>query len=156
MVPLALLSLVPKLIEVGSEYFKGKGDTEKATKLETVTEALDLLTGEAETNPELKARLLEHEEAVLKEETKRYQAWSDVAKADASSQDSYTSRARPTGLYMGYIVILFLFICAPVLQIKITDFLPKDVINFFLTVWATAFTGYSVLRTKEKGIKLWK
>ena len=82
-------------------------------------------------------------------------------KAEASSADPWTSRARPSFLYVFYFILLGLVILAPVLGI----FQPEGMKSFFVNVrygfeaipealWWTfsaGYLGYTTARTYEKG-----
>lgn len=85
--------------------------------------------------------------------------------AEANSQDPWTSRARPSFLYLFYIIVMFMVMLAPMLGI----FYPEKMDLFFFNVskgfsaipdalWATftaGFLGYSASKTYEqtKGVK---
>lgn len=89
----------------------------------------------------------------------------DAITTEAKSEDPWTSRSRPSFLYVFYVVILSMVLVAPLLGI----FFPEQMELFFLNVgrgfeaipeelWWTftaGYLGYSGLRTreKEKGVK---
>lgn len=89
----------------------------------------------------------------------------DAITTEAKSEDPWTSRSRPSFLYVFYVVILSMVLAAPLLGI----FFPEQMELFFLNVgrgfeaipeelWWTftaGYLGYSGLRTreKEKGVK---
>jgi hypothetical protein len=69
--------------------------------------------------------------------------------AEAQSADPWTSRARPTFLYMFYVIVMFLVIAAPLIGV----FFPSQMAQFFTNVtlgfaaipealWWTFTTGY--------------
>lgn len=80
--------------------------------------------------------------------------------AEANSSDKWTSRARPTFMYLFYLVIIFLVIIFPILGI----FFKQEMIVFYDNVtygfkaipepmwWAftTGYLGYTGARTFEK------
>jgi hypothetical protein len=80
--------------------------------------------------------------------------------AEANSADPWTSRARPTFLYVFYVLILALVLVAPILGV----FFPAQMQAFFANVgagfkaipgelWATftaGYIGYAGFRTVEK------
>ena len=82
-------------------------------------------------------------------------------KAEAASSDPWTSRARPSFLYVFYFILLGLVILAPILGI----FQPAGMQQFFINVrlgfeaipealWWTfsaGYLGYTTARTYEKG-----
>lgn len=84
--------------------------------------------------------------------------------AEAQSGDSWTSRARPTFMYVFYLVILSLVLISPVVGI----FYPEQLSLFYLNVgsgftaipeelwwlFGTGYLGYSGLRTMEKKRKV--
>ena len=84
----------------------------------------------------------------------------DVIKAEASSDDPWTSRARPMFLYTFYVVLLSLVVVAPVVGVVF----PEQMGSFFLNVgrgfqaipeelWTTftlGFLGYATARSYEK------
>jgi hypothetical protein len=96
----------------------------------------------------------------------------EAISAEAKSEDSYVSRARPTFLYIMYVVIIFNFIfiplsaqlCAILLLLGVTDLnlstqlqplvLPKEMWYLF----GSGYLGYAGARTWEKinGKKLLK
>jgi len=83
--------------------------------------------------------------------------------AEANSEDPWTSRARPSFMYVFYLVILSLVIIAPIIGV----FFPDQMANFFTNVglgfkaipeelWWTftsGYLGYGAYRTYEKGKK---
>lgn len=90
---------------------------------------------------------------------KQLQATQAVMLAEAQSSDPYTSRARPSFMYVVYILILwaipmsFIFAFAPETAAKITEgfrlwlaAIPQSLVNLFETV----MLGYTGGRTAEK------
>jgi hypothetical protein len=85
--------------------------------------------------------------------------------AEANSQDPWTSRARPSFMYLFYIIIIFMVMAAPILGV----FFPEKMDLFFMNVskgfnaipdalWMTfsaGFLGYSASKTYEstKGVR---
>lgn len=86
---------------------------------------------------------------------------SKIAQAEASSSDKWTSRARPSFMYVFYIIVSFLVIIGPLVGV----FFPKEMGQFYTNVaagfeaipgamWGTftaGYLGYSCARTYEKG-----
>lgn len=83
-----------------------------------------------------------------------------IAQAEASSSDKWTSRARPSFMYIFYILLIFLIIVGPIVGI----FFPSQMNIFYSNVqsgfdaiptamWGTftaGYLGYSGFRTFEK------
>jgi hypothetical protein len=93
-------------------------------------------------------------------EFKELEARMSAITAEASSADPWTSRARPTFLYVFYLIILALVLLAPVIGV----FFPAQMALFFGNVaagfkaipdalwqtFAAGYLGYSAVRTVEK------
>lgn len=87
------------------------------------------------------AALAEHEKNMLT----AFQTDADVAKVELASSDKYTSRARPTGLYVAYLVTLAL-VAATVLG---KHFDTGAITELILPCWG--YGGYyAYSRTQEK------
>jgi hypothetical protein len=119
------------------------------------------LIGKLIRNPEDKAKaeldlLLMHQTGELKELETRMSA----ILAEANSADPWTSRARPSFLYVFYFIILSMVFIAPVIGV----FAPDQMDVYFTNVgrgfaaipdalWATftaGYLGYAGFRTMEK------
>jgi hypothetical protein len=99
---------------------------------------------------------------VLKQqgELKELETRMSAILAEAKSTDPWTSRARPTFMYMFYLVLLILVIVAPFVGI----FYPQQMEQFYINVssgfeaipeamwwtFTTGFLGYAGSRTYEK------
>lgn len=71
-------------------------------------------------------------------------------RADASSGDAYTSRARPTFMYVIIAVIAFNYIGLPLAQIFGSKVGPIVLPADLLTLFGVCVTGYVFSRTAEK------
>jgi hypothetical protein len=99
-------------------------------------------------------------------EFKELDSAMQVILAEANSQDPWTSRARPSFMYVFYFILLALVIVAPVLGI----FNPNEMKSFFENVkygfeavpealWWTfsaGYLGYTTARTYEKKVGMAK
>ena len=112
-------------------------------------------------DPEQKAKAKKELEALEQEgELTRLSTRMETIMAEANSEDSWTSRARPSFMYVFYLVIICLVLVAPVLGI----FFPEQMTFFFDNVgtgfkaipeelWWTftsGYLGYGAYRTYEK------
>lgn len=163
MIPLIpLIAAVPSLISAVSSLFKG----EQAQQVKAVAESLSQVAGDLAGG-----RLPPEQLAILEQSTQ--QARIELAKinleemkalladqanaraliADESkSEDGYVRRARPTGLYVGYVVLCVNYTVIPVIQLTLgKDLKPFELPDFFWYAWISAFLGYGVLREMGKG-----
>jgi len=99
-------------------------------------------------------------------EFKELDSAMQVILAEANSQDPWTSRARPSFMYVFYFILLALVIVAPVIGV----FNPDEMKNFFANVkygfeavpealWWTfsaGYLGYTTARTYEKKVGIAK
>jgi len=70
-------------------------------------------------------------------------------KHDVSQEDLYTKRARPTGLYLCYLVILVALVVVPVItSMKTGKAQTLELPVEFWWTFSAAFLGYSALRSK--------
>ena len=87
-------------------------------------------------------------------ESKAIEAASANIRAEAQSGDKWTSRARPTFLYLFYIILAFNFILVPIAQmIKGMSFENLHPIEFPEIMWevfVAGYLGYTGLRSWEK------
>ena len=124
---------------------------------------LDKLIPDPKAKAEAQLKLFElQQKGELTELEQRYAAII----AEAQSGDKWTSRARPTFMYVFYVVILSLVIVAPLIGV----FFPAQMKAFFENVrlgfeaipgelWATftaGYLGYGAYRTFEKVKKVMK
>ena len=118
---------------------------------------IDKLIPDPKAKEEARLKLLELQQ---KGELVEMQTRFSAIVAEANSKDPWTSRARPTFMYVFYTVILFLVIGAPIIGV----FYPEQMTLFFENVqkgfdaipgelWATftaGYLGYGAYRTFEK------
>lgn len=130
----------------------------KKKPMEMVQAALDTVSkfhGEARQDPEAAKVLADHELAMEQEYTKQATAALEVMEAEAISEDPFVRRARPFLMYVGYAVIFFQMVLFPLAKIRITDFVPPDVLYWFYTMFASGYLGYGVLRGIDKHAPTW-
>lgn len=118
---------------------------------------IDRLISDPEENTKAKQKLIKMQQ---KGELEVLNARMSAITAEANSEDPWTSRARPTFLYVFYLVILSLVMIAPCIGV----FFPDQMHTFFANVklgfdaipdelwilFGTGYLGYSGLRTIEK------
>lgn len=118
---------------------------------------LDRVIPDPDAKREAKARLMElHQQGDLHQMESRMSA----IRTEAASSDAWTSRARPTFMYVFYFVILSLVVIAPAIGVAA----PEAMTAFFQnvqsgfaavptemwTVFAAGYLGYGGFRTVEK------
>jgi hypothetical protein len=118
---------------------------------------IDRLFPDPEEKAKAKAQLLKLEQ---EGELKQLSARMSAITAEAESEDKWTSRARPSFMYVFYVVILSLVLVAPVIGV----FHPDQMKLFFENVamgfkaipeelwwlFGTGYLGYSGFRSMEK------
>ena len=123
-----------------------------------VFDGLTKVIGEFHLSPEEKAQA---EQAVADAQAKTLQASRDYEvqlntiagqniRADASSGDKYTERARPTFMYVIIAVIAFNYIGLPIAQIWGSKVSPIVLPGDLLTLFGVCVTGYVMSRSAEK------
>jgi len=126
--------------------------------IETVFKLLDKVIPDPQAKAAAQQKILElQQQGEFKELENRYEAITSEAK----SADPFTSRARPSFMYVFYTVILSLTIFAPILGL-----INADAMHLFFTnvkmgfeaipdiMWNTflmGYVGYTLSRTYEKG-----
>ena len=87
-------------------------------------------------------------------ESKAIEAASANIRAEAQSGDKWTSRARPTFLYLFYVILAFNFILVPIAQmIQGISFAQLRPIEFPVILWevfVAGYLGYTGVRSWEK------
>ena len=87
-------------------------------------------------------------------ESKAIEAASANIRAEAQSGDKWTSRARPTFLYLFYIILAFNFILVPIAQmikgISLENLHPIEFPEIMWEVFVAGYLGYTGLRSWEK------
>ncbi len=71
-------------------------------------------------------------------------------RADATSGDKYTSRARPTFMYIVEAILVFNFIGIPIAEIFGASIAPVILPADLLTLFGVCVSGYAFSRTVEK------
>ena len=93
----------------------------------------------------------EYETKLLDAQTKEIEAASASIRAEASSGDPYTSRARPTFLYLMYCVLGWNYILIPLLQFTTgKPPMPVDLPADLLTLFGAGYLGYVHYRSNDK------
>lgn len=98
-------------------------------------------------------RMSEEEKARLAREIEKdlLKSQTDIIMAEASHDDKYVARARPTFLYIGYLVLVFNFILLPLLLFFTKQ--PMQPINLpegFWYLFGTGYLGYTGARSADK------
>ena len=93
----------------------------------------------------------------IEAENKAIEEASANIRAEAQSGDKFTSRARPTFLYIIYIVILFNFITLPIIQMfkGATTLLPLDLPEDLYYLFGAGYLGYTSARMLDKSGYKW-
>jgi hypothetical protein len=93
----------------------------------------------------------------MEAETKALEIASANIRSEASSGDKFTSRARPTFLYLFYIILAFNFIVLPISQmvagVNVLNLRPIEFPDILWEVFVAGFLGYTGVRTYEKARK---
>jgi hypothetical protein len=87
-------------------------------------------------------------------ESKAIEAASKNIQAEATSGDKFTSRARPTFMYLFYIILTFNYIILPISQmiagVGVLNLKPIEFPMILWEVFTAGFLGYTGVRTFEK------
>ena len=87
-------------------------------------------------------------------ESKAIEAASANIRAEAQSGDKWTSRARPTFLYLFYIILAFNFIFVPIAQMikgmSLVQLHPIEFPDIMWEVFVAGYLGYTGVRSWEK------
>jgi len=148
--PAFLLPSAVSIIKAGINFFKNKGKHDKANRLEQAVNTIHELMTDAETDQELKKLIIQKEIEFEKDYTERVKASLDVIKVETQSEDPYVRRARPTWLYASVVIFGVIFCIFPIVKIKVSDYIPTDILSLFLKATITGFLGYGVFRTIDK------
>lgn len=133
-----MLNLALPLIEVGSKL-------------------IDKLIPDPEAKAKAQSELLQMQQ---KGELVELETRMNAIMAEANSKDPWTSRARPSFMYVFYFVLIMLTIIAPFVGV----FFPEEMNQFYTNVgsgfkaipeamwwtFSTGFLGYTTARTYEK------
>lgn len=93
-----LLALLPGVLKTVGGLL-GIGD-----KVKAVTDALTASEGSPELRAQLEQALLVHEKEMRQIDVEELKTFMSEAIAEIQSEDKYVRRARPTGLYIFYVV----------------------------------------------------
>lgn len=133
-----LLGLIPKIIKAAAGILG----------VDSVKDVVDAIEGNKLTTDQrvaLDAAAKQYEVEMRQIDTEQMKQFVSEAVAEITSPDKYTSRARPTGLYMAYALSLLVAI-AMIAKIPIDRALIAEII---LPMYSAA-GYYMFLRTKEK------
>lgn len=86
-------------------------------------------------------------------ESKAIEAASKNIQAEAASGDKFTSRARPTFMYLFYIILAFNYIILPICQmpkVGVMGLKPIEFPDILWEVFVAGYLGYTGVRTFEK------
>jgi hypothetical protein len=88
-------------------------------------------------------------------ESRAIEAASANIRAEAQSGDKWTSRARPTFLYLFYVILAFNFILVPIGQmikgLSLEQLHPIEFPDILWEVFVAGYLGYTGVRSWEKG-----
>lgn len=101
----------------------------------------------------LPERMSEEEKRTLSQEMELelLRSQTDIIQAEAQSDDRYVSRARPTFLYIGYLVLIFNFILLPLLQFATGSTINPIIFpEGFWYLFGTGYLGYTGFRSADK------
>jgi hypothetical protein len=138
-----LLSILPGVLKTVA----------RVTGLAPLANAADLLSTAQippEKQLELQQALMEHELAMKQAAVEEYKATVDVIKTEATSEDKYVRRARPSFLYLMYIVLGVNYVITPIIHMFILTVTPYPIPPDLLVLFGSGYLGYSYLRTKDK------
>lgn len=101
---------------------------------------------------ELEMKSKELEFKLLDYQAKEIEAASANIRAEAQSGDKYTQRARPTFLYLIYVVLAFNYILIPIIMLfKGQPPAPINLPADLLVLFGSGYLGYAYVRTRDKG-----
>ena len=127
----------------------------KFTGISTVKDAAEIVINAIKKDPDLEKELGRIELEYRKLAIKEAEGVRSLFKAEIKSEDSYIRRARPTFLYMGYILIALDLGILSIANAISAGFggpaipfavLPRE----FYALFTIAFTGYTVARSTDK------
>ena len=141
-----------KVLGVLSSVVKGAAGLVGGDIVTKAAEVIDAISGKAETDPELQ-KLLEN--------SKLEMARIGLADAEGArllireaqkSDDAYVRRARPTFLYVMYILLILIYV-PPIIRSVVTGEVAvfPEVPEPLFYLFGSAFLGYATLRESGKG-----
>jgi len=115
------------------------------------------------TNDEKQAMILELRKIEARETEAMLNSTSTVMKAEAESKDPWVRRARPTFLYIMYIIIVFKFLLLPIFCVALTFAAPDiNIKTYVMTfklpeepywLFGSGYLGYGGARSIDKIFK---
>jgi len=119
------------------------------TGIDSIGGAVDALRGDKlspEQQMELRKALMDQERALIEAAAKEVEVRSEIIGTEAASDDPYVRRARPTFLYIMYVVIAFNFVARPVFGAE-----PVPIPGDLYALFGAGYLGYAFLRSRDKG-----
>lgn len=101
---------------------------------------------------------MEHEIAIKQQEymAKEIETSSANIMAEAESKDKYTARARPTFMYIIYLVIVWNFLVLPIIQMsKGLTIMPIELPGDMYWLFGAGYLGYTGFRSLDKSGFKW-
>ena len=154
---LPLLGMLPKTISTIARIVGPK----KGNKLKDAADAISDFAGDVQEGrippdqmSELKQAMLQHEATMAKLEVEERKDARDLIRQEGSSDDPWIRRARPTFLWLIYLVIFWNFIVLGTFEYWRTGIpLSQPPINFpdeLYMLFGSAFLGYTGCRSWDK------
>jgi len=139
------------LLGLASTVIKAAGKLIGGTMGKTVDNVINSVESTISKDRSLQLELKEIEVEIAKTHAIDLADARSLIKAESSSTDAYVRRARPTFMYLFYVLAIFNFVIAPIASIFFTftiayPQLPEEIYWLF----GTAFTGYAGFRSLEK------
>lgn len=125
----------------------------EVTGIDSIGEAIEAIKGNQlspEQEAELRKRLIEQENALIEAASEEVESRAGIIRAEASSEDNYVRRARPTFLYLMYIVLGINFAVIPLLRVFGVEADPVTLPGNLYALFGVGYTGYAYLRSKDK------
>ncbi len=139
-----LLGLASTVIKAAAKLIGG-------TTAKTVSDVINTVQSTIGENKQLQLEFKEIEIEIAKIHAADLANARDLIKLESSSTDAYVRRARPTFMYLFYVVAVFNFIVMPVASIFfVFDIVYPQLPEEMYWLFGTAFTGYAGFRTFEK------
>lgn len=149
-VPLAAIAGGLEVFKKVSNMFKKKRPNEKTNVVDDAIGVLEQFGQKAQNDPEAMRIIQDHALEMEREYTKQAQAALQVMNTEAASNDPLVRRARPTLMYIGYVILLFQLVVCPLMEIKISDFVDREIVYWFYWMFSSGYLGYGVLRSVDK------
>jgi hypothetical protein len=137
--------------KVSTLFKKKRPGDKKQSVVEDAIGVLEEFGNVAATDPEAAQIMKDHALEMEREYSKQVASAMQVMNTEAASSDAVVRRARPTLMYIGYLILLAQLIIFPLASIKLTDFIDKEIVYWFYWMFSSGYLGYGVLRTVDKG-----